>query len=209
MGFEFLILMSFPVPIEQLIREFKKLPSVGERTAERYVFHLLRGSKKNVAELAKSLENLVKHIQSCAECFDFSDTSPCKRCADTKRNKAIICVVHQPQDLEQLDKTGAFAGKYHVLRGLLKPDDPESIQWTKAKELLVRVANSKDITEVILALNPDLPGETTMMLLEKKLKELRPDITVSRLARGLPMGADLQYADDVTLGSAITHRTKS
>ena len=126
----------YPVPIQQLIQAFKKLPSVGERTAERFVFHLLKSGKKPVAELTLALKNLIDNIQSCEVCWDFSDTSPCAICADDKRNNQTICVVKHSQDVQVIEKTGAYTGRYHVLRGVLRPDDPDSVKFLKANELI-------------------------------------------------------------------------
>lgn len=198
----------YPLPIQRLISAFMKLPSVGQRTAERFVFSLLKSGKKDVAELTNALKYLMDGIKSCDVCWNFSDRSPCQICADQKRDHGTICVVEEPQALQAIEKTGEYHGLYHVLRGTIRPDDTESIATLKIPEICDRIQN-KQIQEVILGLNPDLHGETTMMLLEKKLKNLRPELIISRLARGLPMGSDLQYADDITLGSALTHRTNT
>jgi recombination protein RecR len=194
-------------PIQSLIRAFSKLPSVGPRTAERYVFYLLKSGKKDVAEITNALNGLIKNIKSCETCWDFADESPCTICKDEKRSKDLLCIVKEPQELQQLEKTGTFTGRYHVLRGVIKPGDPDTVKFLKITELLKRIKKEK-ISEVILALNPDLPGETTMLHIEHAIKKTSPDVTISRLARGLPMGSDLQYADEVTLGSALKHRTK-
>ncbi len=195
----------YPPPIQQLINSFSKLPSVGQRTAERFVFYLLKSGKRDVADMINSLKYLIDSIQSCEICWDFSDQSPCRVCANNRRDKATICVVDQPQSVQVFEKTGEYHGTYHVLRGTIRPDRQDEIKYLKVAELLDR---AKEAKEIILALNPDLKGETTMMFLEKKLKELTPDLTVTRLARGLPMGSDLQYADEITLGSALKNRTK-
>jgi recombination protein RecR len=194
--------------ITQLIKAFSKLPSVGSRTAERFVFHMLRSGKKDVGELTIALKELIENVKSCEICWDFADTNPCAICADTKRDSAIICVVAQPQDVQVFEKPGMFPGKYHVLRGLIQTDNPESIRFLKIQALLQRLEIKKP-TEVVLALNPNLQGENTMMFLEKKITTLHPDIRVSRLARGLPMGSDMRYADEITLQSAFTYRTKN
>ena len=194
--------------IEQLIKAFSKLPSVGPRTAERFVFHLLKSGKKDVAEITNALKGLIENIKSCDICWDFSDTSPCKMCSDSKRDITTICVVTESQELQQIEKTGAFSGRYHVLRGVIKPGNPDSVKYLKVAELLKRL-KTDDVKEIILALNPDLPGETTMLYLQNTLKKEHPDIKVTRLARGLPMGSDLQYADEITLGSALKHRTQT
>lgn len=191
-------------PIQQLIGAFKKLPGVGERTAERFVFSLLKSGKKDVAELQLALKRLIETVRSCETCWDFSDASPCAVCADKTRDSRVICVVSDPQDVQVFERMGSYSGRYHVLRGVLRPDD-ESASHLKIPELLERALAAG---EVILALNPDLPGETTMLFLEKRLKEAHPAIAVSRLAKGLPMGSDVQYADEVTLASALRHRVQ-
>lgn len=196
-------------PIENLIRAFSHLPSVGRRTAERYVFHLLKAGKKDPAELALAIKNLISSVKSCAICFDFSDRSPCVICADSKRIQTQICVVAESQDVQAIERTGAYAGRYHILRGLVETDALASEENNlKIPELLGRVKN-EGITEIILALNPDLAGETTALYLEKEIKTFNYDLIVTRLARGLPMGSDLQYADEITLSSALKHRTKN
>ncbi len=198
--------------INNLIKALKKLPSVGQRTAERFAFYLLKSGKKEVTELMLALRELIDTVKSCEVCWNFSDTSPCPIDTDSKRDHTIICVVQEPQDLFVIDQTGAYRGVYHVLRSLVDPSDPESIGRTKIKELFERIKDqghtSKDqpIIEVILALNPDMAGETTMLYLEREIKAIKPDLTVSRLARGLPLGADVRYADEITLGSAIKNR---
>ncbi|KKQ27303.1 MAG: Recombination protein RecR [Candidatus Magasanikbacteria bacterium GW2011_GWC2_37_14] len=191
-------------PIKNLISAFTKLPSVGERTAERFVFYLLKSGKKEVAELTLALKQLFIEVTSCKNCWDFADTTPCAICADKKRDNNIICVVAEPQDLQVLEKTNAFNGVYHVLRGVIKSSE-NNLGELKIKELLERAKN-KDLREIILALNPNLEGETTAMALEKLIKEKNPQIKISRLARGLPMGGDLQYADEITLSNALKHR---
>lgn len=195
----------YSTPIEQLIKAFRGLPGVGRRTAERYVFHILKSGKKDAAEITLALKGLLDGVKSCEICWRFTDTTPCDICTDGKRDNKTICVVAEPQDLEAIESTGSYTGVYHVLRGLVNPDREQSIQYLKVAELIARTANA---SEVILALNPTMAGETTMMYLEKKVKQANPDIIVSRLARGLPMGSEMQYADDVTLSSALKHRTR-
>lgn len=194
-------------PIQELINAFAKLPSVGERTAERYVFHLLRSGKKDVAELTLALKDLIDNVKSCEICWDFSDSNPCPICADTKRDHTTICVVADFQDVEAVEKISSYSGVYHVLRGVIKADGDE-LDNLKIKELLERIKLTKNLQEIILALNPNLEGETTMMYLQREIKKINPDLNITRLARGLPMGSDLQYADEVTLGSALRNRTK-
>src|SRR3989339_510527 len=178
-------------PIQNLIKAFSRLPSVGHRTAERFVFYLLKSGKKDVAELTIALKELIENIKSCEVCWDFADTSPCNFCTDTRRDHKVICVVCQPQDRETIEKTKEFTGVYHILRGTLKPDDENISKFLKINELMARLQKNV-VDEVILALNPDINGETTMMYLERQIKKLKPEIRVTRLARGLPMGSDLQ-----------------
>ncbi len=206
-------------PIQNLIQAFSNLPSVGERTAERFVFYLLKSGKKDVAELDLALKNLIDEIKSCEVCWDFTqhhsdsdensagftDTSPCPICSNKKRDQSTICVIQEPQNLQAIEKTSEYNGLYHVLRGTLKPGDDLIPRYLKINELITRI-KKPEIKEVILALNPDLNGETTMMFLENKIKNTNPNIKISRLARGLAMGSDLQYADEITLGSALKNR---
>ena len=197
----------YPEPIHNLITALSKLPSVGPRTAERFVFYLLKSGKKDVAELTLALKDLIENIQSCDTCWDFSDTNPCAVCGNPRRDATTICVVKDSQSMQTIEKTGNYKGHYHVLRGIVQPGKEQTMKYLKVIELLKR-AKDTSVTEIILALNPDLPGETTMMLLETQLKKIRPELTITRLARGLPMGSDLQYADEITLGSALKHRIK-
>lgn len=199
--------------IQNLIRSLKRLPSVGERTAERFVFYLLKSGKKEVTELMLALKELIENVKSCETCWNFADSSPCPTCTDPKRDHTTVCVVLDPQDLAAIEKSGSYHGLYHVLRGQIDVADASSITKTKINELLNRVSPPAGggtgvvgVHEIILALNPDLPGETTMLYLEQEIKKLQPQLKLSRLARGLPMGSDLRYADDITLGSAIQNR---
>ena len=192
--------------IQNLIDAFRKLPSVGQRTAERFVFYLLKSGKKEVGEITLSLKELIDNVKSCETCWDFSDHNPCAICNNKTRDQSLLCVISEPQDIPVIERTDMYNGLYHVLRGAIEPGDEEEIERIKIKELFKRIKNDKEIKEIILALNLDLSGETTMLFLEKKIKELNPEIKITRLARGLPMGSDLQYADEITLGSAIKNR---
>lgn len=190
-----------------MIEAFRQLPSVGQRTAERFVFHLLKSGKKEVGELTLALKDLIDNIKSCEVCWDFSDENPCRICANKNREQDIMCVVADPQDVPVIERTNAFAGLYHVLRGVIEPGDEDGLDKLKIKELFGRIKAQKNLKEIILALNPDLSGETTMLYLDKEIKKINPKIKISRPARGLPMGSDLQYADEITLGSALKNRT--
>ena len=205
MSFLYRTLIMYDEPIYNLIRAFKKLPTVGARTAERFVFHLLRSGKKDVAEMTLALKQVIEHIKSCETCCNFSSTSPCNICTNPKRDRTKICVVAQPQDVVVIEKVGIHNGVYHILRGTISQDFEDKRNSIKIDDLCKRITE-EEVTEIILALSPDLPGETTMMFLEKACKKIRPDIAVTKLARGLPMGSDLQYTDDMTLESAFTNR---
>ncbi len=193
--------------INNLITELKKLPSVGQHTAERYVFYWLKSGKKDVTELMLALKELIENVKSCEICFDFSDTSPCSICSNVKRDHSTILVVTDPQDLQAIENTSEYKGVYHILRSLLDSSDDTSLGRTKIAELLKRIQNEPP-AEIIFALNPNLPGETTTLYLERAIKKLKPTIRITRLARGLPMGSDLQYADEITLSNALKGRTE-
>jgi recombination protein RecR len=198
--------MAYSKSIQNLINSFRKLPSVGHRTAERFVFYLLKSGKKEVAEITLALKELIDNVKSCESCWDFADANPCTICSNKMRDQTLLCIVSEPQDIPIIEKTRAFNGLYHVLRGAVEAD-ANDLEKLKIKELFTKLEKTSTLTEVILALNPDLAGETTMLFLEKRISELNKSITITRLARGLPMGSDLQYADEITLGSAIKNRT--
>lgn len=194
--------------IQNLIGAFRKLPTVGQRTAERFVFYLLKSGKKEVGEITLALKELIDNVKSCEMCWDFSDNNPCAICSNKTRDASLLCVISEPQDIPVLERTGMYNGLYHVLRGLVEPGAEEELERIKIKELFSKLEKQNNIKEVVLALNPDLSGETTMLFLERTLKELSPNLKITRLARGLPMGSDLQYADEITLGSALKNRTE-
>lgn len=192
--------------INKLINALKKLPSVGQHTAERYVFHLLKSGKSEVNELKNALDNLLKNTKSCELCWNFSDFNPCEICTNKERDKNQICIVSESTSVAALEKTAQFKGVYHVLRGIIDASDENTMKELKLIELLKRVKDNDEVSEIIMALNPDILGETTMLYLEKQIKQINPQIKVTRLARGLPMGSDLQYSDEITLGSALKNR---
>jgi recombination protein RecR len=200
--------MAYPQPIQQLIQALKNLPSVGEKTAERYVFHLLKSGKKEAGEIALALKKLLENVESCQQCWDFTDQSLCRICRDKTRNQAKICVVAEPQDKRALEQVEKYNGVYHILRGTIDPEKEETKDYIKLKKLFKRLRN-KEISEIILGLNHDLDGETTMMYIERQIKKMSLSIKVTRLARGLPMGSDLQYADKITLDSAFKNRIEN
>ncbi|HSR88901.1 MAG TPA: recombination mediator RecR [Candidatus Udaeobacter sp.] len=194
--------------IQNLIQAFRKLPTVGQRTAERFVFYLLKSGKKEVGEITLALKELIDNVKSCENCWDFSDQNPCTICGNKSRDQSLLCIISEPQDIPVLERTGIYNGLYHVLRGTIEPGAEEDLEKIKLKELFLKIKKETKIKEIVLALNPDLAGETTMLFLERKIKQEKPDLKITRLARGLPMGSDLQYADEITLGSALKNRTE-
>jgi len=200
------LLIMYSPSIEILIKSFKKLPTVGQKTAERFVFYLLKSGKKEVAEITLSLKNLIDNVKSCQNCWNFTDINPCKTCSNPSRDKTIICIVSEPQDLTAIEQTSDYTGLYFLLRGVVNSDQ-DNLDKLKIKELVQKIKTDKLIKEIILAFNLNIEGETTMMYLEKLLKKINPQLKITRLARGLPMNSDLQYADEITLGEAIKNRT--
>jgi len=194
---------KFPEPISNLINEFNKLPGIGPKTSERFVFYLLKQPKEEISRLSQVLENLKDKITYCSACQNISEKNPCYICSDQRRDKKVICVVAESHDMASIENTGEYKGLYHVLGGDLNPLEGITPDRLKIKELLARVKND-GVKEIILALNPDLEGESTILYLTKILKPL--NIKTTRLARGLPMGSDLEYADEVTLSNALKGR---
>lgn len=156
--------------------------------------------------MALALKELLKNVKSCRQCWDFSDNDPCPLCQDSRRQRDCLCVVAEPQDIPVIEKTKEHNGLYFVLRGLIETADPEQFEKTKIKQLLERTQEDKGLKEIILALNPDLCGETTMMYLRGQIKKINPSIKITRLVKGLPTGSDLKYADEITLSSALKNR---
>ncbi len=194
---------STPRALEQLLKEFSSLPGIGPKTAERLVYYLLKKPKKNLLQFADSLIRVHSEITTCSICYRFADQNPCPICSDKKRDNHLLCVVAASQSIPILEKTQAFNGLYHVLSGVISPLEGITPEQIHVKELINRLKNN-GVTEVILALNPDIDGETTSLYLSQLIKPL--NIKVTRLARGLPMGADLEYADEITLENALKER---
>lgn len=195
---------QYPSSIQDLIDYFAHLPSIGPKSAERLVFYLLKQPKQDLAEFGSALEHLKDKITVCAQCQNFTEASPCPICKDKKRNPKVICVVSKPQDLFSLEKTNEYQGVYHILGGIIDPLEGITPEQLKIKELVERI--KKDgILEIILALNSDMPGETTMLYLKKLLQQF-DNLKITRLAQGLPIGSDLEYADEVTLTNALKGR---
>jgi recombination protein RecR len=189
-------------PVVRLIDELGKLPGVGQKSASRLAFFILRGSREDATALAEAILEVKERVRLCSICFNITEQDPCQICSDPERGKAI-CVVEEPLDVVALDRTGQFNGKYHVLHGAISPIDGVGPDKLRIRELLIRVRDENP-DEVILATNLDLPGEATATYLHKLLVPL--GVTVTRPASGLPVGGDLEYADEMTLGRALTGR---
>lgn len=194
----------YPPPLQKAIDQLAKLPSIGPKTAERLVFYLLKSSPDKVRDLGESLLELRNSIVSCSVCHSFSTSNPCPICADPRRDKSQLCLVGKPQDIAVIEKSGAYAGLYYVLVKSFNPLQGQTMSDLGIEELVNRIKSAAP-QEIILALNPDMEGETITLYLNKVLKQF-PQLRVTRPARGLPMGADLEYADEVTLANALNGR---
>ena len=193
----------YPEPVARLIEALKMLPGIGPKTAQRLTFFLLKRPVEEVAGLADSLTQLKALIVHCSVCFNVTQDDPCRICRDPQRDAHALCVVEEPNDLLALERTGGFRGRYHVLLGALSPLDGIGPEDLKVRELLSRL-EQEPVEEIILATNPSVEGEATAIYLAKLLKPLATRIT--RIARGLPVGGDLEYADEVTLAKALEGR---
>lgn len=188
--------------LQQLIEEFSRLPGIGRKSAQRLALHLLKQPREDVVRMARTLVNMKDRIRYCSICWNITEGDPCAICASPKRDRCLICVVEEPNDVIAVEKTNDFRGLYHVLGGALSPLDGIGPEDLKVKELLDRTTS--DVTEVILALNPNVEGEATTIYLTRLLKPLCAK--VSRIARGLPVGGDLEFADEATLSRALEGR---
>ena len=193
----------YPEPFARLIDALQRLPGIGPKTAQRLTFFLLKRPAAEVRELAESLLAVKERIVHCRTCFNVTDEDPCRLCADPARDPRVLCVVEEPNDLLAMERTGEFRGRYHVLLGALSPLDGIGPGDLKVRELLLRLEQG-ETTEVILATNPNIEGEATALYLAKLLRPL--GVRVTRIARGLPVGGDLEYADQVTLSKALEGR---
>jgi recombination protein RecR len=190
-------------PIAGLIEELNKLPGIGPKSAKRLAYHILRSPDEEARALAEAILTLKEKIKLCSVCFDNTDCDPCRICQDKERDHSKICVVEKPSDILPLEQTGKYNGVYHVLHGTISPTQGVGPEELKIKELLARLKDGS-VTEVIVATNPNVESETMAMYLQRIITPL--GIRVTRLARGLPFGAELEYADDLTLGQALENR---
>ncbi len=190
-------------PVAKLVEAFNKLPGIGPKSAQRLTYYLLGRPEEEAKVLAEAILALKEKIRLCSVCFNITDCDPCRICQDKERDHSKICVVERPSDIPPLERTGKYNGIYHVLHGSISPAQGIGPEELKAKVLLSRLHDGS-VTEVILATNPNLEGETTAMYLRRMILPL--GIRITRLARGLPFGADLEYADDMTLSQALEDR---
>lgn len=192
-------------PISRVVDELSRLPGIGPKTAQRLTYHMLRAPSEQVEALAEALMELKQKVVLCSQCFNITDQSPCSICANPQRDTTRICVVEEPLDVVALERTGQFKGQYHVLHGAISPIEGIGPEELKVRELLQRLSPGS-VVEVILATNPNLEGDATAMYLTRLIQPL--GITVTRLARGLPVGGDLEYADEITLSNALAGRSQ-
>ncbi len=192
-------------PVQRLITELSKLPGVGGRTAQRLAFHLLRADAEDALALAEAIKEVKERIGLCEVCFNLADGPRCRICSDERREPGLICVVEEPADVISIERTHEFRGRYHVLGGALSPIDGIDPEDLKIAELYDRLRKG-EVREVVLATNPTTTGEATALHIAAGARELAPEISVTRLASGLPVGADLEYADELTLGRAFSGR---
>ena len=192
-------------PIQDVIEELGRLPGVGPKSAQRIAFHLLNVERVDAQRLADAIVAVKDRVHFCARCFNVAEAEECRICRDARRDPRVLCVVEEPRDLMAIEKTSEFRGRYHVLGGAISPIDGVGPEQLRVKELLARLGEEA-VEEVVLAMSPNIEGEATASYLARTLKAM--DLRVSRIASGLPVGGDLEYADEVTLGRAFAGRTE-
>jgi recombination protein RecR len=195
--------MRYAPPIARLLEELERLPGIGPKSAQRIAYWLLSAEGADAQRLADAIVEVKRTIHFCPVCFNFAEGDVCEVCADTRRDLTKICVVEEPRDLVAVDRTGEFRGTYHVLQGAISPIDGIGPERLRVRELIDRLS-SGEVTEVVIATNPNVEGETTALYLARLIKPL--GVRVTRIASGLPVGGDLEYADEVTLGRALEAR---
>ena len=196
--------MSARDPIQRLVRELSRLPGIGERTATRLAFHVLRSSDGLAKDLAQALVDVKERVRLCSRCMNLTEEDPCALCADTRRDEKILCVVASPPDLVAIERTGGYRGRYHVLHGVLSPLEGIGPDDLRIRELLVRLGSTSLFEEIILATSPNVEGEATALYLGKVLRPL--GIKTTRIASGLQVGGELEYADGMTIARALDAR---
>lgn len=196
---------NYPIKVQRLINEISKLPGIGNKMAERIALYILRQDKLFIDNLSSSIDD-IKLISFCEKCFNISEDKLCEICKDDNRDRSIICVVESPLDIISIEKTGKFTGTYHILNGLINPLNNVLPDNLKIKELIKRMKDEKNIKEIILAINHTVEGDTTTLYIISAVKENLLNVKITRLAKGLPTGSDIKYADEITLGQAIMER---
>jgi recombination protein RecR len=194
---------DYALPVQDLIDELGRLPGIGPKSAQRIAFHLLKLPKEDASRLARTIVDAKERVSWCTRCFNLAEGPECPICSDTRRDTSVLCVVEEPRDLVAVEKTREFRGRYHVLGGAINPIEGVGPDQLHVKELLARIGD-EGVEEVILCTNPNIEGEATALYLGKLLKQL--GISVTRIASGLPVGGDLEYADELTLGRALEGR---
>lgn len=194
---------NYSEPIDRLINEFSKLPGVGRKTAQRLAFHVINMNENDVKGLAKALVDVKQEIKYCSVCCNISDSDVCPICSNSHRDASTICVVEDPRDVAAMDRTKDYNGKYHVLNGVISPLDGVGPEMLNIKELISRLGDGQ-VKELIMATNPTIEGEATAMYISRLVKPM--GVKVTRIAHGLPVGGDLEYADDVTISKALEGR---
>ncbi len=195
--------MRYPLPIQRLLDELERLPGVGPKSAQRIAYWLLTAEATDAERLAESIVEVKRSIHFCSRCFNFAEADLCAICADPERDQSAICVVEEPRDLTAIERTSEYHGVYHVLHGAISPIDGIGPDQLKVRELIERLG-TESVTEVVVATNPNVEGETTALYLARLIKPL--GVRVTRIASGLPVGGDLEFADEVTLGRALEAR---
>jgi recombination protein RecR len=193
----------FEAPIQRLIDELSRLPGIGQKSAQRLAFHLLTVEEVDARRLAEAIVTMREQVRLCQRCFNVTDSAECSICRDLRRDTSLVCVVERAQDIVVVEKTGEFRGRYHVLGGAISPIEGIGPEQLRMRELVARTA-AEEVKEVIVATNPTVEGDTTALYIARILKPL--GVRVSRLASGLPVGGDLDYADEITLGRALSGR---
>lgn len=194
-----------PRSIQKLIKEFTKFPGVGEKSATRFVYHLLRQNPEKLAYLSSLIAHVHEAVQECIVCHRFGTDSPCDICTSSERTRHELCVVEKDQDIYSIERAAIYKGTYFVLGGVISPIDGITPDKLRVEELVRLLHNRSEVSEILLAINPSVEGEATMLYLKRRMAEL-PHITLSRLARGLPLGAEIEYADHLTISEAINGR---
>jgi recombination protein RecR len=197
----------FAAPVNRLITELARLPGIGQRTAQRLAFHILRLPPEEALPLAEAIRDAKESVRNCERCFNLTVEPLCAICSDERRDAGLICVVEEPGDVIPIERTNEFHGRYHVLGGALSPIDGIDPDDLRIEELLARVEKN-EVREVVVATNATTTGEATALYIADALRDRAPAVAVTRLASGLPVGADLEYADEITLGKALSGRRK-